>query len=68
MIHKESMTPDETMNYLKILKEDYPEAYKEAKRTLNKRYGIEASKDLKRGQEINEALEGFIKESWGCCK
>ena len=63
MIHKESMTSEEIINYLQVLKENYPDVYVEAKKALNARYGIEA---LRRGQEINEALEGFIKESWGC--
>ena len=66
MIHRESMTPDEIQNYLSILNEDYPEAREQAKRALNKIYGVKNIEEIQRGKEINEALEGFIKESWGC--
>lgn len=68
MIHRESMTPEEIQNYLSILNEDYPEAREQAKRALNKIYGAKNIEEIQRGKEINEALEGFIKESWGCCK
>ena len=67
MIYKESMTPEEIQNYLNILNDDYPEAHEQAKRALNQIYGVNDPEALKRGQEINEALEIFIKESWGCC-